>query len=149
MAGGPDVTAPTDNKEYKAASMRRWRANNPERAKRWAHQMRKWRSNNPAARLITAAKERAKRRGISFTIVKEDILPLPTHCPVLGIKLGTKYGDGCGGKHGSYSLDRIDNTEGYIPGNVIVVSWRANNLKRDATMEELQKVVDFYDQWKA
>jgi hypothetical protein len=44
----------------------------------------------------------------------------------------------------SPSLDRIDNSKGYIEGNVIVVSWRANNLKRDASIQELQKIVEFY-----
>lgn len=39
------------------------------------------------------------------------------------------------------SIDRFDNNKGYEKGNVAVISWRANNLKRDATLDELQKVV--------
>lgn len=35
------------------------------------------------------------------------------------------------------SLDRIDNTQGYIPGNVEVVSYLANMMKSSASREQL------------
>lgn len=38
----------------------------------------------------------------------------------------------------SPSLDRIDNRMGYVPGNVWVISWKANRMKSDASMEELR-----------
>ncbi len=43
--------------------------------------------------------------------------------------------------HGSPSLDRLDNTLGYIPGNVQVISWKANQIKSNATLQELQAIV--------
>lgn len=43
-----------------------------------------------------------------------------------------------------YSVDRIDNTKGYVPGNVIVVSYRANRIKSDADTTELLKIARFY-----
>lgn len=45
----------------------------------------------------------------------------------------------------SPSLDRIDNRLGYVKGNVIVVSHRANAIKRDATLDELRRIVAFYE----
>jgi hypothetical protein len=30
---------------------------------------------------------------------------------------------------------------GYVRGNVEVISWRANSLKRDGTLDEMEKLV--------
>jgi UDP-N-acetylenolpyruvoylglucosamine reductase len=35
------------------------------------------------------------------------------------------------------SLDRIDSARGYVPGNVQVVSHKANTMKSNASTEEL------------
>ena len=46
---------------------------------------------------------------------------------------------------GSQSVEAdIENSKGYIRGNVIVISDRANRLKGDATLLELQRIADFY-----
>jgi hypothetical protein len=42
------------------------------------------------------------------------------------------------------SLDRIDREKGYVPGNVRVVSLRANLLRKDSTYEELRALADFF-----
>src|SRR3546814_14524029 len=36
----------------------------------------------------------------------------------------------------AYSLDRIDNTKGYVRGNVAVMSYKANRLQNEGTAEE-------------
>jgi hypothetical protein len=41
------------------------------------------------------------------------------------------------------TLDRINNSCGYVPGNVAVISWRANRIKCDATPEELRRIADY------
>ena len=41
-------------------------------------------------------------------------------------------------------MDRRDNSIGYTPENVVVVSWRANRIKSDASAAELQKLANFY-----
>lgn len=120
----------------------RWRAANstPEfRAKKVAvtQEMRK---RNPRAQLLRQARARAKKKGIEFSITLADV-PWADVCPVLGISL--RYGGwgGFGGKPDSASLDRIDNTKGYVPGNVAVISDRANKLKGNATADELEAIV--------
>jgi predicted RND superfamily exporter protein len=45
----------------------------------------------------------------------------------------------------SISFDRIDSTKGYSVDNLIVISYRANKLKSDATLEEMRKIVNFYE----
>jgi hypothetical protein len=97
------------------------------------------RHRNPERLMLSNAKARAKRKGLEFCITLEDI-NIPTHCPVLGIELER---GGCF-QGSSPSLDRIDNTKGYIPGNVIVVSYRANTLKNDASLHEMQALVTYY-----
>ncbi len=44
----------------------------------------------------------------------------------------------------SPTIDRIDNTRGYTKDNVLVVSHRANSIKSDATLDELEAIVSFY-----
>jgi transposase len=67
-------------------------------------------------------------------------LSFPTHCPVLGIELDY-FAEMR--QENSVSFDRIDSSKGYISGNVIVMSWRANRIKNDGTGEEHQKIADF------
>jgi hypothetical protein len=68
-------------------------------------------------------------------------ISIPEMCPVFGTKLAYVEGRRT---HSTPSLDRIDSSKGYIPGNVIVVSWRANDVKRTSTPEELIAVGVFY-----
>ena len=92
-------------------------------------------SKNWELHLWQSAKTRAKRSGIEFSIAKSDII-IPKYCPYLGTKLTKIHGKGRNIKTNS-SLDRIDPSKGYIPGNVEVVSFQANRMKADASTEEL------------
>lgn len=40
------------------------------------------------------------------------------------------------------SVDRIDNTKGYHPGNVQIVTWFYNNMKRDHPQELIDDLID-------
>jgi hypothetical protein len=95
----------------------------------------------PEHYLHTLAKQRARSNGLEFTITIADVV-IPATCPLLGIPLAFDVSSGKqGGKDNSPTLDRIDNARGYVPGNVRVISWRANRMKGDATLEELETLV--------
>lgn len=87
--------------------------------------------------LCWRARWRAEKKGMEATITPKD-LEWPTHCPVLGMELDYTHADGK--KNNRPSLDRWDNSKGYVPGNVFVISWRANMLKSNATADELEKI---------
>lgn len=88
--------------------------------------------------MLAGAKCRAKRDGLTFDIVKNDIV-IPTHCPILGIPIKRNIGSGF--HNDSPSLDRIHNANGYTKDNIRVISNRANLLKCDATLEELEFIL--------
>ena len=93
--------------------------------------------------LISHLKSSASKRGIEFDLDVVDLnnLSFPITCPVLGIPLAFNTG---GYKDNSYSIDRIDSTLGYTIDNLIVISFRANRLKSDATLDESKRIYDFY-----
>lgn len=92
--------------------------------------------------LRRTARRTAKKRFVPFDLTADDIV-IPEKCPVFGRKLDlTRKGPW------SPSLDRIEPKKGYVRGNVIVVSWRANQLKGDATINELQTLANFYSNVK-
>ncbi len=89
--------------------------------------------------MLAGARSKAKRGGFDFNLTTEDIF-IPEYCPVLGISLC--WSDD-GRADNTPSLDRIDNTKGYIRGNVAVISWKANQLKRDGTLKDFQSIVKY------
>lgn len=103
-----------------------------------------WRRRNPVKALLIGVKRRAKQKGWEFDLTEDD-LTIPEVCPVLGIPLmnvrhqRTDFAP---------SVDRIHNDIGYVKGNVIVVSWRANRLKSDSNHEERMKIESFYRKLK-
>lgn len=96
---------------------------------------RDWERANPITVLLKSARSRARSAGIAFTIDISDI-QIPEYCPLLGITLVPRQG-GYGPQDASPSLDRKDNTLGYIRGNVWVVSWLANKMKATASRAQL------------
>ena len=107
--------------------------------------VRRWRNKNPKAYLLARAKSRAKKRGIPFAITVNDV-EWATHCPVLGIELDynkTPSGSRRALLFNVPSLDRKNNSLGYVPGNVFVLSYRANTIKNDASLIEIKALLAY------
>lgn len=97
------------------------------------------RRKDPRQCMLAEARKRAKSKQIEYNLELEDI-HIPDKCPVLGLHLAVSSGKRSAG---SPSLDRIDNSKGYTKDNICVISLRANALKNDATIEELEKIVNY------
>ena len=82
---------------------------------------------------------RAKNKGLEVNITHED-LAVPDICPVLGIPIILSKNAPRGNRP---SVDRFDNSLGYAKGNVRVISSRANNLKNDATVDEIERILRY------
>jgi hypothetical protein len=119
-----------DNREKRIEYMRTYRALNRESVRSYSreHNARK-RKQRPEFFMLSNARHRAKERGQPCTISEKDIV-IPAVCPLLGLALETQLGVLA---HNSPSLDRIDPALGYVPGNVWVISHRANSMKNDAS----------------
>lgn len=94
--------------------------------------------------MFNNAKSRAKTRGIPFTIKFEDVY-WPSCCPVFKTSFNFWGSLRRGYSDWLPSFDRIDPKKGYVPGNVQIISARANRLKCDATVDELRRVVDYME----
>jgi hypothetical protein len=91
---------------------------------------------------IAAAKQRAKRSGVPFTLTAQDI-PRPDICEVLGLSLFyERRGLKCPDAH-SPTVDRLVPELGYVLGNIRVISHRANALKSNASLQELELVLAY------
>jgi hypothetical protein len=105
------------------------------------------RKSNPLAHLLSQLRRNSKKRQRhpkEFTIAAKDFPVLPTHCPVLGTPLNYAIKDRGGRKSWDKpSFDRTDSSKGYVPGNVVIMSLRANVLKNSATVPELLKVIRY------
>ncbi len=90
-------------------------------------------------RVWCSVKKRAKQHKTEFTLKIEDIPEIPKYCPILNIliKENTKSAP----LDSSPSLDRINPKLGYIKGNVRFISNRANRIKSDATLKELELIL--------
>jgi hypothetical protein len=138
-------------KEVERTPSAQWNFNNRERAKEIRRKSdrkrrgvkvkfeKKRRTLDLRLELLYAARRRAKAEGLTFDLTIDDIV-VPEVCPVLGISLfkGTRKN-----RDHSPSVDRFLPVLGYTRRNIRVISWRANDLKKNATVEELTKVLSY------
>lgn len=122
-----------DPEKYRAKA-RKYQRSNPDKV---AKKCDEYRATRPEWGLWVKAKQRAKKKGLAFTIVVDDIR-IPEMCPLLGIRLSRGKGHL---SPNSPTLDRRNSTLGYVENNVWVISHRANTMKSNATLEELELLV--------
>ena len=92
-------------------------------------------ATDPIPQLFRATRTRAKRRGIPFEITVEDLRDAwRDTCPVFDVPLAKGAG---APSPWSPSLDKIEPARGYVPGNIQILSFKANSMKLDASRDEL------------
>jgi hypothetical protein len=105
-----------------------------------------YKERNPKKTWATYAKRdaqnRAVKKGIPFDLsIKYLESILTDKCPIFG----TEFKWLGNGKivPESPNLDRINPRLGYVEGNVVIISSRANNIKSYATWQEIRMVSDW------
>lgn len=96
--------------------------------------MRRQRLSAPEISLWERAHRRASKRGVPFALPRNSV-NVPKRCPVLHIPLVPGHRR----SPNSPSLDKIVPSRGYVPGNVRVISDRANRIKGDRNLEQLRE----------
>jgi hypothetical protein len=134
-----DPKAARENDRKRSAALK---AANPERQLTLNREKcGRWRHTHVEHRLWSEAGKRAKKKGIEFSLELADIR-IPKVCPVLGIPITPNIG-GKSATPNSPTLDRLDSSKGYTKENTRVISWRANKIKADATLAELEAIVRY------
>lgn len=92
-------------------------------------------------RIINQKRNWCLRNKTDFDLTVEN-LNWPINCPVLGIPLNY-LDESTKDLKNAPSLDRIDPTKGYTADNVRVISNRANRLKLDASVQEIELLLSY------
>lgn len=92
---------------------------------------------DPRKVMLMHARLRALKKGLSFNIDYTDIV-IPDKCPLLNIPLFVTSKQA---GPNSPTIDRIICEKGYIKGNVLVISHKANTAKNNLTLKELELLV--------
>jgi len=102
-----------------------------------------YRLRNPLQNMYHNAKNRAKKKGLPFNLTKDYLSSIMSNtCPVLNIQM--EFGKV--NRETSPSLDRIIPELGYVRGNVIVISNKANSIKNSASTKEILMVATWLEE---
>jgi len=105
------------------------------------------RRNNPLKYVAQGLQQRARKLGLECNVNTQYLKSIWTdQCPILNVPLFAGVKRGTIPELNLASVDRLDNTKGYIKGNVHFISYRVNNIKSDASFEEIERL---YNWWKA
>lgn len=131
----------TVTEEARAKTMAKWNAGTRAYAMklRWKLADAKW------AWAVSAAggmRARSAAKGIPCDVDKEYVYAILTDtCPVFGTPF-VFVGAGKAGND-SPTVDKLDPAKGYVRGNIVVISQRANAIKSNATWKQIRRVADW------
>lgn len=126
------------NRSHYNRNKRAWYQDNQKKVKSQIRDAKnKRKKERPLSWILERLKTGAKRRGHECTITVEDFPEgIPTHCPVFGVPLAPT----CSGSPWAPSFDRLDSEKGYVPGNVRIISRKANIIKNMGTAEDHEAI---------
>lgn len=109
----------------------RWKVDNPEDPESRRERSRRWKADNPARKLLQQCRGSAKSRGQECTITADDIEEMlaPMTCSATGLPLTWEHDGSTRANPWAPSIDRLDCSRGYVPGNVRVVCWAFNQMR--------------------
>lgn len=126
-------------KSEKQKLYRREYKKRPEVKAKASEQHKRWRVRNYQRNWLKRTEQRCRKYGWPFDLTIED-LEIPEVCPALGIPIIPNDPQ----KWQSPSIDRINPELGYTKGNIAIISFRANQVKSNSTIEEMEKVLKYY-----
>ena len=96
--------------------------------------------------MVTNARCRANERGIPFDLVPQDVLELWElqcgNCYWFNIPM--QWRDGEGPRNPLIpTLDRADNSRGYVRSNVVLACWGANAAKGSSGLDQWEEFLGF------
>lgn len=127
-----------DANREKILAQRRKRFENEEYRKADQEKRKKYRLDNYPKLMLIYSERNARLASVPFNLTAEDVI-VPDVCPVFGTKFS--YESKRNDRDLSPSIDRIIPEKGYVKGNVWIISFRANRIKSDATLDELRMIV--------
>jgi hypothetical protein len=92
---------------------------------------------DPRKVMLINARGRANKNNLPFDINIDDII-IPEKCPLLNIPI---FVSDKSVSSNSPTLDRIVCSKGYVKGNIMVISHKANTAKNSLTLNELEILV--------
>lgn len=82
--------------------------------------------------------------GRKFSISLDDIPDVPDICPIAKIPIFIRpYTGKTGPCLNSPTLDRVDNSKGYVAGNLRVISHKGNKWKSDMSINDIICLLDY------
>lgn len=107
---------------------------------------RRWKTANLARKLLHQCKASARYRGHECTLTVEllETLLQSMVCSATGLPLSLEWKGPSGSNPWAPSVDRLNNSLGYAPGNVRIVCWAFNNMRGDFPDEVVETLVRAY-----